>query len=184
MAIVKCPNDHFYDDLKYGKCPVCAGEAFPEVDSFNSQKTEYLRISSEDSPTQFYDETAQEDDKTIMLQEGILQNLKTAGWLVCMNGTAEGRSIPFHIGQNFAGRAPDMDIVLTDDPMISRNRHFSVVYEPKTIRFFLCAGNGSTYLNSALVRVSEELHDGDVITAGQTDYAFVPYCRKGRTWDE
>lgn len=77
-----------------------------------------------------------------------------------------------------------MDIRLTDDAYISRDNHFSIVYDPKTNIFSFVPGGGETHINNMVVNSVQQLCEDDVLEAGQTKYLFVPYCKEGRTWDE
>ncbi|MBQ8828279.1 MAG: FHA domain-containing protein [Clostridia bacterium] len=99
-----------------------------------------------------------------------------------MNGIEKGKSYPVYSGRNFAGRSIDMDIVLSDDSVISRENHFSIVYDPKSITFYLVAGEGRTYLNGEHVQAGTEITDGDEISVGESRYIFTPFCKKGRVW--
>ena len=82
------------------------------------------------------------------------------------------------------GRSTSMDVVLIDDKSISRDRHCSIVYDPKGNIFFVSAESGNlVYLNGELVSYPKELKDGNMITIGETKLMFIPFCREGRTWE-
>lgn len=68
-----------------------------------------------------------------------------------------------------------MDIRLTDDAYISRDNHFSIVYDPKTNKFSFVPGGGETHINNMVVNSVQQLCEDDVLEAGQTKYLFVPY---------
>lgn len=184
MALIRCDNSHFYDDQKYPSCPFCAAQrGNTESDSF--QRTQMLDAAEEDGQeTQLYDEDIRSADKTVFVTDGRIENELTAGWLVCRNGLLRGKSYCIHSGRNFAGRALHMDVVLSDDPLLARENHFSVVCDPKSNRYYAVSGMGVTYINDVPLRGSAEIKDGDTISAGNSVYDFVPYCNERRTWDE
>ncbi len=190
MAIVQCDQHHFYDNQRYSSCPICAkgvGVTVP-VDDMRDGATSYLDDfdyprPSNDAMTQGYSDYVGEDDHTIgIFTDEESQNQLTVGWLVCLKGPVKGKSYPFFSGRCFAGRGPDMDLVLSDDRHISRDKHFSLVYDPMSIGFFLVPGNGQTYLNGDPVSVATPLKEGDLISAGESEYCFIPYCKEGRVW--
>lgn len=190
MAIIQCARNHYYDDSKDMVCPYCAGEdtAAKSGQGMEDQKTSYFPLEytgeyeEEEQKTEAYGYGVGEYDKTIGIFTDGMENDKTAGWLVCMNGFMKGKSYVILEGRNFAGRSGEMDIGLSDDAAISRKNHFSIVYEPKSIQFYLVPGEGRTYLNGKAVIEACEIEEGDRITAGESNYVFVPFCREGRTW--
>ena len=189
MAIVRCSKNHYYDNVKDETCPYCLKlQGFSGAlnqDSLAERQTVFKQQDSliyENQETEMYGESVDEGDKTISLYPDESENLFTVGWLVCMNGSAKGKSYVLHKGRNFAGRSVNMDIALTDDFLISRDKHFSVVYDPKSNRFYILAGTGRTYINNTPLRDEKELADGDLISAGASLFIFVSFCREGRTW--
>lgn len=187
MAIIQCPNNHYYDDKKDSFCPYCEklDSNSQENGGMSEQLTSYFALPFEDDDVQLteaYGEAVEEYDKTIGIYDFDTENELTTGWLVAVNGLLKGKSYTIHMGRNFAGRSYNMDISLSDDQMISREGHFSIVYEPKNNVFYLVAGSGQTYLNDKAVMEACELNEGDKIKAGQTEYVFVPFCKEERLW--
>ena len=188
MAIVKCPNNHYYDDTRYTSCPYCEklDGVNPNDLGINEQLTSYFASVVEDYDSQMtegYGEYVTDFQKTIGIFTDESQNLLTVAWLVCVEGFQKGKSYVIHSGRNFAGRSLDMDIVLADDNEISREKHFSIVYDPKSISFYLVSGSGHTYINGEAAADQQVLTDGDTIQAGQSKYIFVPFCKEGREWN-
>ncbi|MGN1202164.1 MAG: FHA domain-containing protein, partial [Eubacterium sp.] len=155
MAIVQCKNHHYYDDSRDDTCPYCEKlkSDFPNSDCYNGLE-EQLTVFKADSAfsdeedyklTEAYGEATDAEEKTIGVYSVREGNLLTAGWLVCTDGAVRGQSFVFYSGRNFAGRSDDMHIVISDDPEIAREKHFSIVYAPKSIRYFIIEGNGRTY---------------------------------------
>ena len=191
MNIVKCTNGHFFDSDKYEECPYCAekGEhVFKERNDLDDQKTIAGNIANdiffENQLTERYLENVKDDEKTISLSIVSGNNRPVVGWLMCISGSQKGRALSVFFGRNFAGRAKSMDIRLTDDDYISRDNHFSIVYDPKSNKFSLVPGGGETHINNMVVNNVQQLYEDDVIEVGQTKYLFVPYCKEGRTWNE
>lgn len=186
MAIVKCFSGHYYDDQKNEECPYCNKDTtFPdERGGIGEQATSYYGAFDDDDGqlTEAYCDNVDEEQRTIgvFLEENL--SAPTAGWLVCINGPVKGMSYTLRSGRNFAGRSADMDIILYDDPKLSRRCHFSVVYDPKSVEFYLVAGEGCTYHNGVAVTSQVKLIEGDEIAAGDSNYVFVPYCKEGRVW--
>ena len=176
MAIVKCANNHFYDNNKNGECPYCKKlaenpDAQNPAEQWYSNRGPVGRTAASDGP-----------QKTVAV---FFQNKHinpVSGWIVCIDGENKGRSFEVHVGKNFVGRSMKMDIN-TNDESISRDNHFSIVYEPVKSVFYLVPGNGVTYHNDQILSVAEVLTEGDTIGAGKSKYTFVPYCKEGRGWN-
>lgn len=188
MAIVQCPNNHYYDDKRNVTCPYCEKMQSPlaSLSELNEQHTSYLDPTESDLNVQLtegYGEFVNEYERTIGIFMDETQNLLTVGWLVCVFGNEKGKNYTIHSGRNFAGRSQEMDIVLSDDMSIVREKHFSIVYDPKGIAFYLVAGEGHTYINGETISAEVRIFDGDEIQVGQSKYLFVPFCKEGRVWD-
>lgn len=190
MAVIQCERGHFYDNHKSSFCPYCAKmNTVPRQEmGFEEQLTSYYSMPEEEMDdgaemTQAYGEEVGEYEKTIGIFSYPGSNALTAGWIVCISGPMKGKSYTVNVGRNFAGRSFEMDIPLTDDNEISREKHFSIVFDPKSVAFYLINGNGRTYINDENVSDTKEMHDGDIITAGQSKYVFVPFCKEDRLWE-
>lgn len=194
MAIVQCENDHYFDNIKFSECPHCkkmkaCGE---DPSKFKENKTvakfDYKRSSSSaddasDISSCFRNSAENTEQKTIAVYFSQKNMNPIAGWLVCLEGENKGRSFEIHVGKNFVGRSMKMDIH-TNDEKISRENHFSVIYEPNAVEFYVLQGNGITYYNGKLLNGAEKLNDGDEIEAGGSKYVFVPFCKEGRDWND
>lgn len=189
MAIIQCPNNHYYDDKRNHTCPYCEKmNAIPVIKAgLNEQLTSYITpVENNDNDAQLtegYGEAVSEHEKTIGIYMDETHNQLTTGWLVCVCGAMKGKSFTLHSGRNFAGRSLNMDIVLSDDFSIVENKHFAVVYDPKGVEFYLVCGEGHTYVNGESVSEQVQLADNDEIQVGQSRFLFVPFCRKGREWN-
>ena len=195
MAVIKCQNGHFYDDKKYAQCPHCNRQLSPD-----EQKHE-MDIGENKTVAKNYHSDGQDfmptqSLRSMVKQHGVDNAQKTvgmfsagknanpiAGWLVCREGENRGRSYEVHIGKNFVGRSMSNDIHINDE-RVSREQHFSVIYDPLNIKFFVMQGKGITYYNGEMLRDAVELHEDDVLQAGSSEYIFIPFCREGRGWNE
>ena len=187
MAIIQCPNNHYYDDKRNQTCPYCEKmNTAPELAvSFNEQMTSYVAPMFDDDDVQLtegYGEAVDSYERTIGIFVDESNNLLTTGWLVCVSGATKGKSYALHSGRNFAGRSVSMDVVLSDDPTIMEDKHFAVVYDPKSVAFYLVSGEGHTYVNGEAVSDQIQLFDNDEIQVGESKFLFVPFCKKGREW--
>ena len=188
MAILQCPSGHYYDDRRNNSCPYCdqIHQSVTGPVSFNEQLTSYVssaEIEDDAQLTQGYGEDVTGFEKTIGIFLDDTENVLTAGWLVCISGPEKGKSYVLHSGRNFIGRSQEMDVVLSDDDFISREKHFSIVYDPKSVAFYLVCGEGQTYVNGKPAMAETALFDGDVLQVGHSEYRFVPYCKEGRVWE-
>jgi hypothetical protein len=76
-----------------------------------------------------------------------------------------------------------MDISIVDDPEISREKHCSVIYDPKHSEFLLASGEGTnTYYRGKAVTDPVTLSDGDDIGIGASGFVFIAFCKGERNW--
>ncbi len=188
MAIIKCSVCRkFYDDSKNSECPHCASSnyLFSAID--NEEKTQamdYLYDSNNtESKTQQYYEDVHEYDKTIGVFFSQYDFNPVTAWLVCIEGDLRGKSYEVHMNRNFVGRNKLMDIAVSDDLTVSRENHFSIVFEVKTNRFYVQSGEGSISVNGVSVNSSAEIFENDILEFGKSKYLFIPYCNERRNWN-
>ena len=106
------------------------------------------------------------------------------GWLVCVDGVERGRDYRLLAGRNYIGRSVDMDVSIPDDKQLSRDRHCSVVYDPRSFRFVLLPGDSSlTMVNGAAQNAPCDIDDGDIISCGSTKLCLIRFCKEGRDWE-
>lgn len=202
--IKRCNNGHWYDTSVNKACPHCkqASEKLGirlndivEDDRTISIAEAGLSLGEElgaiignagNVPVHGTVDIKSDDDKTISFGFfGMTAVQPVVGWLVCMTGSERGRDYRLHIGKNFVGRSPSMDVVLADDKKISREKHCSVIYDSKGDSFYVSAEGGNlVYLNDELLESIEKLQEDDKITIGDTSLVFIPFCRGKRRWEE
>ena len=107
------------------------------------------------------------------------------GWLVCVEGPDRGRDYRVRAGYNRIGRSDHMDICITGDPQISRDRQAMIAYDPEEKQFFFGPDEGRSLvrLNGKLVMSPSALSAYDVITIGSTKLIFIPLCGERFSWD-
>ena len=108
------------------------------------------------------------------------------GWLVCVEGKHYGEDFKIKMGKNSVGRSPTMDIVLSKDSSVSREKHAIVVYEPQENIFILLGGESKElcYLNGQVVLSPQVLKIYDKIKLGSSVLMFVPLCGENFIWKE
>lgn len=108
------------------------------------------------------------------------------GWLVAIGGEHIGQDFRLKVGKNFIGRELQMDIPLTGDKSVSRNRHAIVVYEPKQHLYLVQPGesSGLVYKNNKVVLSPAKLEAYDMITVGEVNLLFMPLCGTRFNWSE
>ncbi len=108
------------------------------------------------------------------------------GWLVAIGGEHIGQDFRLKVGKNFIGRNPQMDIALTGDKSVSRNRHAIVVYEPKKHLYLIQPGESSelVYRNNEVVLNPVQLEAYDMITVGEVNLLFMPLCGAKFNWSD
>lgn len=125
------------------------------------------------------------DGRTMMVYATESEVEPVVGWLVGLSNNYYGVSFNLIEGRNFIGRGQDMDVVLADDPSVSRNRHAILIYDPSSRKFMLREGESKAliYVNNQMVMDFRELNNGDVIKLGNTRLRFVPLCGEDFSWD-
>ena len=116
----------------------------------------------------------------------LMQMRPVVGWLVCIGGKSYGQCYNLYGEKNFIGRSKDMDVALTEDNTVARNRHAILIYDPRAKVFYAQPGDSHElfYVNDKVVLQSLVLNDRDVLKIGKTTLVFVPFCDDRYSWDE
>lgn len=106
------------------------------------------------------------------------------GWLVCVEGKHFGEDFKLKAGKNFIGRSTTMDVCLSGDNSVSREKHLIVLYDPNNNIFIVQSGDSKelSYHNESLVLSPVELKPYDVLKVGATKLLFIPFCSDKFTW--
>lgn len=166
----------------------------PGPDSFGNMTTEPIQgmDDDEDHTVAFFDDIFADvagSGKTQPLAPGTPAQTNTisspcVGWLIAMGGAHIGQDYHLKVGKNFIGRDVQMDIALTGDKSVSRNRHAIVVYEPKQHLYLVQPGDSSglVYKNNEVVLSPVKLEAYDMITVGEVNLLFMPLCGERFNW--
>ena len=214
MNLVKCENGHFYDKNRYDQCPHCSGggerndnvtvpvmhnagnEALTTdlsggSGSGSGAATVAQNISLQDavksaaSAAPITSSRPASDELTVSFYKKALGTEPVVGWLVGVEGDHFGEDFRLKSGRNFIGRASDMDVVITKDTAVSRDKHAVIVYEPKGNVFLVMPGEAKElcYLNDDVVLTPKEIVVNDILTVGDTKLMFIPCCSPAFHWD-
>ena len=108
------------------------------------------------------------------------------GWLVCVDGPAEGTDYRIRAGYNYIGRSENMDICILGDNNIGRERHAMIAYDPQEKIYFFGPADGRSIVrkNDKMVMVPTELAAYDIVRIGSTKLMFVPLCGEHFNWKD
>jgi Inner membrane component of T3SS, cytoplasmic domain len=175
MSMKRCDSGHFYDSTKHSSCPWCGVRVEADVD-----KTRPIRPSQETPRNPSEDEGV-----TRALHREPSGISPVVGWLVCIDGPDKGRDYRLHGEKNFIGRSTTMDICISGDESISREKHAAVSFEPKKRIFWLLPGeaSGLVYVNEEVVNTPTQLKSRDIVELGKTKMMFYPFCDEQFQWD-
>lgn len=210
MNLKRCNNGHFYDADKFTTCPYCN----PTVSASElTVAMDQAQLAGEGGTSEFDDEDGKtvslqdavsaavsapepsaaasaspdmDDNKTVSYYTQSMGADPVVGWLVCIEGSYFGESFKLKSGRNFIGRSASMDVALTGDNSVSRERHAIVIYEPKARIFIAQPGDSRElfYLNDEVVLNNEKLKNYDVLTIGNLKLMLVACCGEHFSWDD
>lgn len=201
MNLVRCDKGHFYDGDKFVSCPHCNPEVednevtvpfrdeLTQSEVVNLDATENQSMSLKEALVTAQKSVEEDDDdmgKTVRYYDNTMGVEPAVGWLVGLTGSAFGQSFTLKSGRNFIGRGQDMDVVLSGDNSVSRNKHAIVVYEPKSRMFIAQPGESRElfYVNDKVVLNNEQLNKNDVLLIGETKLMFIPCCDEKFCWED
>lgn len=127
------------------------------------------------------------DDATTPVSLGGVKGFSpVVGWLVCVDGPAEGTDYRIRAGYNYIGRSENMDICILGDNNIGRDRHAMIAYDPQEKIYFFGPADGRSIVrkNDKMVMVPTELAAYDVVRIGSTKLMFIPLCGERFNWKE
>ncbi|MCL1834980.1 MAG: FHA domain-containing protein [Oscillospiraceae bacterium] len=206
MNLTRCNNGHFFDLDRFAQCPHCASSAgrpssvvtvaherndgvtmplAPEAitagqpPSLESAAKNAMSSATAPPPPQAA------EGVTVSYYNKAIGTEPVVGWLVCVEGAHRGEDFKLKSGRNFIGRSANMDVAITGDNSVSREKHAIVVYDPQTHKFMTQPGEARElcYLNGQLVLNTMELEQNDIITVGATKLMFFPCCTDAFHWD-
>jgi len=197
MNLQRCENGHFYDAERFDSCPHCNQSAISTVMGNTQDGKEYTMplpsdtiIQAEVPPTPAPEPQVQVTATGTEYQQtvgyfGDVSNDPVVGWLVSIEGSDFGQDFRLKTGRNFIGRSSEMDVSLSHDKSISRERHAIILYEPRSNVFIVQPGDAKElfYLNDKVVLTATEINAYDVLSLGNTKLLFIPCCSEKFTWE-
>ncbi len=125
------------------------------------------------------------DNKTVGFFSSAIGKEPVVGWLVCSSGEHFGEDFRLKSGRNFIGRASNMDVCITKDNTVSRERHAIIVYEPRGNLFLVQPGDSKElcYLNDSVVLSPQPINVHDRLLVGKTELMFIPCCTERFNWE-
>lgn len=196
MNLTKCSNGHFYDSDVYTSCPHCGGAVENKTISYDAGVTQSLSstidLESLEQEQKHegggYDYGDLDDSKTISIyQSEKMENpsmAPTVGWLVCTKGRFYGQDFRLKSGRNFIGRSAGMDVCLAGENTVSRERHATIIHEPKQNIFIAQPGDARElfYVNDDVVLSPVRLKKNDVLQIGEVCLMLIPCCDSEFNW--
>jgi len=212
MNLVKCQSGHFYDESRFDSCPHCAagpgggdnvtvpvfntggdvvtealtGAAYSQSEVTEAQNHSSLMNAVKSAIGGAAGAVAAAEEKTVSFYSRSMGVEPVVGWLVCIKGGHFGEDFRLKSGRNFIGRGSEMDVIISKDNAVSRERHAIVVYEPKGRKFIVMPGESKElcYLGGDVVLTPVEIGMGTVLTVGETDLMFIPCCSAAFSWED
>ena len=208
--MVRCPQGHFFDPSKHAACPWCALPADAEMGG--GEKTKPVRPGAAEAlggspapppigmgapppplpggppplgpPAPSAGPPAGATRRLGQDTAGHGKNDPVVGWLVCLEGPDRGRDYRLHSEKNFIGRSPLMDVCVSGDDTVSREKHGVVIFDPKKQAFWVLPGDSSglVYLNGEIVHSPAQMKRDDVLEIGQTKLVLIPFCGDQYSW--
>ena len=207
MRQTRCEKGHFYDADRYASCPHCANMAggMPQ-----GNPTVTKTLDDQVTVTLGKPEQAAQMEQVVQMapkSEGVAAEIRevvpfddepvtqgffkkdsdpVVGWLVCTKGVHKGEDFRLRAGRNFIGRGQDMDIKLTGENTVSRDKHAIVLYEPNQRIFLAQMGESHelVYLNGELLLSNAQMKAYDRIQLGDVELMLVPCCGENFDWQE
>ena len=197
MELTRCENGHFYDAERFATCPHCSQGPVNTVLQDENGEAQYTMPVTQPGPVTVGGEPAsglgnliseiKETDDGGQATVGYFGDMKAepvVGWLVAVEGAHFGEDFKLKTGRNFIGRNMDMDVALTNDQSISRDKHAIILYEPRGNVFLVQPGDAKElfYLNDKVVLTAVEIAANDILSLGDTKLLFIPCCSDKFNW--
>ena len=209
MRQTRCEKGHFYDADRFASCPHCANMAggMPQgnptvTKTLDDQVTvtlgkpvqsEQMAQMAQAVPAPQVVEVAAEiravtpfDDEPVTQGFFKKDSDTVVGWLVCTKGVHKGEDFRLRAGRNFIGRGQNMDIKLTGENTVSRDKHAIVLYEPNQRIFLAQMGESHelVYLNGNLLMSNAQMKAYDRLQLGDAELMLIPCCGETFDWQE
>lgn len=195
MNLTKCSNGHFYDSDIYASCPHCSSAgAAPNHTVAYSENDGGTSISETMDLDQYVadpvDDLEQDESRTISIYQNVKvenpQMSPTVGWLICTKGKFYGQDFRLKSGRNFIGRGSNMDVCLSGETTVSRDRHATIIHEPRQNIFIAQPGESRElfYVNGEVVLSPVQLKKNDIMQIGEVQLMLIPCCDAAFNWKQ
>ncbi|MBQ7308653.1 MAG: FHA domain-containing protein [Clostridia bacterium] len=202
MKQVQCAYGHTYDADVDKQCPVCSGKVSSisfgnngawqpmgvgETMPINNPNAVGYQPIPETQPVggfQF-DEIGKTEPVDTVSDEKSEESVRpVCGWLVCVKGKKKGKSFECVSGMNTVGRDEDCDIPLTFDSAISgHNANFYGDTDGEQFALAYANGKNPPKVNGKVILNQVDIHDGDVIRLGHSEFIFRAFCGASFRWE-
>jgi len=189
MNLARCEKGHFFDGDEFNVCPHCGVPQQRDMETVavnRDDTTTEVATSFTAAIKEAKEGTKSIDDSpTIGYFGKAIGSEPVVGWLVCIEGNHLGEDFRLKGGRNFIGRSAAMDVAITGDSSVARERHAAVIFDPKSTTYLVQPGEAKElcYLNDEVVLSAQELKVHDVISLGGTKLMFVPCCSEAFKWE-
>ncbi len=143
-------------------------------------------VAIQEEPTIINRNYSDNENLTVHYFQKALGTEPVVGWLVCVKGLHFGEDFKIKSGRNFIGRSGSMNISLSADKAVSREKHAILTYDPRSNTFTIQPGESSElcYLNDKMVLIPEKLNANDRIALGESELIFIPFCSDSFSWEK
>ena len=158
-------------------------EAKPESENKEETEAKPQPFEAQKTPQEEEEKTTLKDTVASAVSSRIpdditpeeLNSNPVIGWLVAIKGAHKGRSYEVKQGRNFIGRSTAMDICLSGNSKISRDRHAIITYDPRSKKCFLQPDETRDliYINDELLFGPMPMKHNDVIVLADEEFVFL-----------
>lgn len=163
--------------------PEVITEPEPEPESKEEAEAKPQPFEAQEKPQEEEEKTTLKDTVASAVSSRIpdditpeeLNSNPVIGWLVAIKGAHKGRSYEVKQGRNFIGRSTAMDICLSGNSKISRDRHAIITYDPRSKKCFLQPDETRDliYINDELLFGPMPMKHNDVIVLADEEFVFL-----------
>ena len=155
----------------------------PETESKEEVQAEPQPFEAQETPQEEEEKTTLKDTVASAVSSRIpdditpeeLNSNPVIGWLIGIKGAHKGRSYEVKQGRNFIGRSTAMDICLSGNSKISRDRHAIITYDPRSKKCFLQPDETRDliYINDELLFGPMPMKHNDIIVLADEEFVFL-----------
>ena len=105
-------------------------------------------------------------------------------WIVCIEGTRQGRSYNITEGKNYIGSHDTMSIQVLGDEEIREKKHAVIAYDERNLQGTLLGEEsmGFVRLNEAAIYTSKDLKEGDFLEIGKSKFFYFDFAKEYHQW--